>query len=116
MNLKELVTARSKFSALCEGEKLSTDDLAGKKIIITNAEVVETTIAGDECVFAVCTVCDEKKKPIGYYQAGKALTEIISEILADEHYSAEMVKDGLKIILRPSKTKGGNNFTAVDVW
>lgn len=116
MTLKDLVISRSKFSPLCEGEKLSTEQLAGKKIIITNADIVETTIKGRACVFAVCTVCDEKKNPLGYYQAGQGLTEIISDVLADESYAAEMTKDGLKIILNPTKTLGGNNFTAVDVW
>lgn len=116
MALKDLVIGKSKFSPLCVGEKLTTEQLAGKKIIITNADIVERVIKGDSCTFAVCTVCDEKKQPIGYYQAGQGLTEIIEAVFADENYSAEMANDGLKIILKPTKTLGGNNYTTVDVW
>ena len=121
-SLMELVTSKSMLSPLCVGTKLSTENLAGKNIIVTDADLVTYTEqdarTGEEKAveFVVLTVCDEKKKPLGYYQGGKALTEIFADVLADEDYAKEMRSDGVKIRLTPKRTKGGNNFTAVEVW
>lgn len=120
--LRELVTSKAMLSPLCVGDKLSTEQLAGKNLIVTDADLVTYTEkdakTGAETVveFVVLTVCDDKKKPLGYYQGGKALTEIFADVLADEDYSKEMRSDGVKIKLTPKRTKGGNNFTAVEVW
>ena len=120
--LMELVTSKAMLSPLCVGEKLATEQLAGKNIIVTDADLVTYTEkdakTGEETVveFVVLTVCDDKKKPLGYYQGGKALTEIFADVLADEDYTKEMRSDGVKIRLVPKRTKGGNNFTAVEVW
>ena len=121
-SLKELVVAKSMLSPLCVGTKLTTEQLAGKKLIITDADIVTYTEqdsrTGEEKAveFVVLTVCDEKKNQLGYYQGGKALTEIFAEVLADEDYTKEMRSDGVKIRLVPKRTQGGNNFTAVEVW
>ena len=121
-SLMELVTSKSMLSPLCVGTKMTTELLAGKNIIVTDADLVSYTEqdarTGEEKVveFVVLTVCDEKKKPIGYYQGGKALTDIFTDVLADEDYKNDMHKDGVKIRLVPKRTKGGNNFTAVEIW
>ena len=121
-SLKELVVAKSMLSPLCVGTKLTTEQLAGKKLIITDADIATYTEqdsrTGEEKAveFVVLTVCDEKKNQLGYYQGGKALTEIFAEVLADEDYTKEMRSDGVKIRLVPKRTQGGNNFTAVEVW
>lgn len=121
-SLMELVTSKSMLSPLCVGTKMTTELLAGKNIIVTDADLVsyteQDTKTGEEKVveFIVLTVCDENKKPLGYYQGGKALTDIFADVLADEDYKNEMHKDGVKIRLVPKRTKGGNNFTAVEVW
>lgn len=121
-SLRELVTSKAMLSPLCVGDKLSTEQLAGKNIIVTDADLVTYTEkdakTGSEAVveFVVLTVCDDKKKPIGYYQGGKALTEIFADVLADEDYTKEMRADGVKIKLTPKRTKGGNNFTGVEIW
>lgn len=121
-SLRELVTSKAMLSPLCVGDKLTTEQLAGKNIIVTDADLVTYTEkdakTGAETVveFVVLTVCDDKKKPIGYYQGGKALTEIFADVLADEDYSKEMRADGVKIKLTPKRTKGGNNFTGVEIW
>ena len=115
-SIMELVTSKAMLSPLCVGKKMTTDQLAGKNIIITNADLVSYTEQDKVVEFAVLTVCDEKKKPLGYYQGGKALSEIFAEVLADEDYKKEMRSDGVKIRLVPKRTKGGNNFTAVEVW
>lgn len=122
-SLKELVVAKSMLSPLCVGAKLTTEQLAGKNLIVTDADVVsyveQNPKAGceDKIVeFVVLTVCDDKKTPLGYYQGGKALTEIFADVLADEDYTKEMRSDGVKIRLVPKRTQGGNNFTAVEVW
>lgn len=121
-SLRELVTSKAMLSPLCVGDKLSTEQLAGKNLIVTDADLVTYTEkdakTGAETVveFVVLTVCDDKKKPLGYYQGGKALTEIFADVLADEDYAKEMRADGVKIKLTPKRTKGGNNFTAVEVW
>ena len=121
-SLMELVTSKSMLSPLCVGTKLSTENLAGKNIIVTDADLVsymeQDAKTGEEKAveFVVLTVCDDKKKPLGYYQGGKALTEIFAAVLADEDYIREMRSDGVKIRLVPKRTKGGNNFTAVEVW
>ena len=121
-SLRELVTSKAMLSPLCVGDKLTTEQLAGKNIIVTDADLATYTEkdakTGEETVveFVVLTVCDEKKKHIGYYQGGKALTEIFAEVLADEDYAKEMRAGGVKIKLTPKRTKGGNNFTAVEVW
>lgn len=120
--LKELVVAKSMLSPLCVGTKMTTEQLAGKNIIITDADLVAYTEqdsrTGEEKAveFVVLTVCDEKKNPLGYYQGGKALTEIFAGVLADEDYTKEMRSDGVKIRLVPKRTQSGNNFTAVEVW
>lgn len=120
--LRELVTSKAMLSPLCVGDKLTTEQLAGKNLIVTDADLVTYTEkdakTGAETAveFVVLTVCDDKKKPLGYYQGGKALTEIFADVLADEDYSKEMRSDGVKIKLTPKRTKGGNNFTAVEVW
>ena len=121
-SLRELVTSKAMLSPLCVGDKLTTEQLAGKNIIVTDADLVTYTEkdakTGSETVveFVVLTVCDDKKKPIGYYQGGKALTEIFVDVLADEDYAKEMRADGVKIKLAPKRTKGGNNFTGVEIW
>lgn len=121
-SLMELVTSKSMLSPLCVGEKMTTEQLSGKNIIITDADLVSYTEqdpkTGEEKVveFVVLTVCDDKKTQLGYYQGGKALTEIFADVLADEDYTKEMRSDGVKIRLVPKRTKGGNNFTAVEVW
>ena len=120
--LMELVTSKAMLSPLCVGTKMTTEQLAGKNIIITDADLVsyteQDTKTGEEKAveFVVLTVCDEKKNQLGYYQGGKALTEIFADVLADEDYTKEMRKDGVKIRLVPKRTQGGNNFTAVEVW
>ena len=121
-SLMELVTSKAMLSPLCVGTKMTTEQLAGKNIIITDADLVsyteQDTKTGEEKAveFVVLTVCDENKKPLGYYQGGKALTEIFADVLADEDYTKEMRNDGVKIRLVPKRTQGGNNFTAVEVW
>lgn len=120
--LMELVVSKAMLSHLCVGTKMTTEQLAGKNIIITDADLVSYTEqdakTGEEKAveFVVLTVCDDKKKPLGYYQGGKALTEIFADVLADEGYKKEMRSDGVKIRLVPKRTQGGNNFTAVEVW
>ena len=120
-SLMELVTSKSMLSPLCVGTKMTTEQLAGKNIIVTDADLVSYTEqdlkTGEKVVeFVVLTVCDDKKKQLGYYQGGKALTDIFADILTDEEYTKEMRSDGVKIRLVPKRTKGGNNFTAVEVW
>ena len=120
-SLMELVTSKSMLSPLCVGEKMTTEQLSGKNIIVTDADLVSYTEqdlkTGEKVVeFVVLTVCDENKKQLGYYQGGKALTEIFADVLADEDYTKEMRNDGVKIRLVPKRTQGGNNFTAVEVW
>lgn len=120
--LMELVTSKAMLSPLCVGAKMTTEQLTGKNIIVTDADLVSYTEqnakTGEEKVieFVVLTVCDDKKKPLGYYQGGKALTEIFADVLADEDYTKEMRNDGVKIRLVPKRTQSGNNFTAVEVW
>ena len=121
-SLMELVTSKAMLSPLCVGTKMTTEQLAGKNIIVTDADLVsyteQDTKTGEEKVveFVVLTVCDENKNPLGYYQGGKALTEIFADVLADEDYTKEMRNDGVKIRLVPKRTQSGNNFTAVEVW
>ena len=121
-SLMELVTSKAMLSPLCVGTKMTTEQLAGKNIIITDADLVsyteQDTKTGEEKAveFVVLTVCDDKKKQLGYYQGGKALTEIFADVLADEDYAKEMRSDGVKIRLVPKRTQSGNNFTAVEVW
>ena len=120
-SLMELVTSKAMLSPLCVGTKMTTDQLAGKNIIITDADLVSYTRqdlkTGENLVeFVVLTVCDENKKQLGYYQGGKALTEIFADVLADEDYTKEMRSDGVKIRLVPKRTQGGNNFTGIEIW
>ena len=120
-SLMELVTSKAMLSPLCVGTKMTTEQLAGKNIIVTDADLVSYTEqdlkTGEKVVeFVVLTVCDENKKQLGYYQGGKALTEIFTDVLADEDYTKEMRSDGVKIRLVPKRTQNGNNFTAVEVW
>lgn len=121
-SLMEFVTSKAMLSRLCVGTKMTTEQLAGKNIVVTDADLVnyteQDTKTGEEKVveFVVLTVCDDKKKPLGYYQGGKALTEIFTDVLADEDYTKEMRSDGVKIRLVPKHTQDGNNFTAVEVW
>ena len=115
-SLMELVTSKAMLSPLCVGAKMTTEHLAGKNIIITDADLVSYTEQDKVVEFVVLTVCDENKKQLGYYQGGKALTEIFADVLADEDYTKEMRNDGVKIRLVPKRTQSGNNFTAVEVW
>ena len=115
-SLMALVTSKAMLSPLCVGTKMTTEQLAGKNIIITDADLVSYTEQDKVVEFVVLTVCDENKKQLGYYQGGKALTEIFADVLADEDYTKEMRNDGVKIRLVPKRTQSGNNFTAVEVW
>ena len=115
-SIMELVTSNAMLSPLCVGTKMTTEQLAGKNIIITDADLVSYTEQGKVVEFVVLTVCDEKKEPLGYDQGGKALRDIFADVLADDDYKNDMHKDGVKIRLVPKRTKGGNNFTAVEVW
>ena len=114
--LMELVTSKAMLSPLCVGAKMTTEQLAGKNIIVTDADLVSYTEQDKVVEFVVLTVCDDKKNQLGYYQGGKALTEIFADVLADEDYTKEMRNDGVKIRLVPKRTQSGNNFTAVEVW
>ena len=120
--LVKFATEKAMLSPLCVGEKLTTEQLVSKKIIVKNADLVSytetNTKTGEEnnVAFVVLAVYDEKGKYIGYYQGGKALTEIFADVLADEDYAKEMRADGVKIKLTPKRTRGGNNFTAAEVW
>lgn len=120
--LTQFATAKAMLSPLCVGEKLTTEQLAGKKIIIKDADIVEYTETNPKTKepepvhFVVVAVCDEKGNKLGYYQGGTALTEMFYDIIVDEEMMSELHKDGLNIILTPKKTRGGNNFTAVEIW
>ena len=70
-SLREFVTSKAMLSPLCVGTKLTTEQLAGKKLIITDADLVTYTETdaktGEEKAveFVVLTVCDENKKQLG---------------------------------------------------
>lgn len=113
--LAALVEQKTQLSPLCKGEKLTTEQLAGKPIIITDADIVEYEEEDKTVKFCVVIVCNEKKQPIGYYQGGTALTDIMTDVVADEELLSDLRTNGLKIMLTPSKTRGGRNFTRISV-
>lgn len=113
--LRDLVQQKTQLSPLCNGEKLTTEQLAGKPIIITDADIVRYEEDEKTVMFCVVTVCNEKKQPLGYYQGGTALTDIMTDVCADDELLADLRKNGLKIMLTPSKTRGGRNFTRISV-
>lgn len=120
--LVKFATEKAMLSPLCVGEKLTTEQLVGKKIIVKNADYVsypETNTKTGEVnnvEFVVLSVCDEKGKYIGYYQGGCKLTEMFIDIIKDEEMMSELQADGLNIMLNAKRTRGGNNFTDVEIW
>lgn len=117
--LTEMARAKTQLSRLATGKKLTTDELVGKDIRIMDAELVsyEETKNNEQraVMFAVCAVSDNQKKPMGYYQAGKALTDIMVDVLPDADLMTELRADGLHVRLSNAKTKTGRNFVAVEV-
>lgn len=118
-SIKDLAREKTQLSPLAVGTKLTTDELVGKDIYLTNADIVsyEELKNGETRVvtFCVCTVADSKKKTIGYYQGGKALTDIMSDIVCDDELLKQLQTEGLHVKLSATKTKANLNFTAIEV-
>lgn len=120
--LTQYAISKATLSPLCVGEKLTTEQLANKKIIIKDADIVDYTETDTKTgevknvCFVVLTVHDDKDKELGYYQGGAKLTEMFTGIVGDEEMMNELHKDGLNIILKPKRTRSGNNFTDVEIW
>ena len=116
---KQIAEEELSLSPLMTGrDQLKTDDLIGKEVTVIAFDFATITDKGEEKTFPVMLL---KEFPDHYYNGGTLLSklcqawanaydgdvEAASEDLANE--------GGVKLRFRATRTKGGNNLTAIDV-
>ena len=104
-------------------EKLKTEEVISRfpnGAFINDCELINTTndATGEVKPYAVVTFVDE---PGRYYACGEALTKMLIN-LSDDHFDSDfdalalaLVSDPLGVKLSLTRTRKGNNFTAVTV-
>lgn len=109
LSLSPLMTGR---------EQLKTDDLIGKEVTIIAFDFATIIDKGEEKTFPVILL---KEYPDHYYNGGTLLAKLCTvwaSLLGGdvEKASEELAAEGgVKIRFRATRTKGGNNLTAIDV-
>lgn len=110
LSLSPLMTGR---------DQLKTEDLIGKTVTITAFDFATITDQnGEEKTFPVLLLKEYKDK---YYNGGALLSKLCKAWAAEYDGDIEAASDdlaaagGVQLRFRATRTKGGNNLTAIDV-
>lgn len=114
-------------SIMVDKEKLETDDVINKELTIIgfdfapkfdkDGQPIIDSSTGETDTFGVVVF---KEMPDKYYCVGAVFTKVchawMSGFTSAEEASAELLKSGgVRVKFTPSKTKRGNNLTAVEI-
>lgn len=109
LSLSPLMTGR---------EQIKTEDLVGKTVTVTDFDFATITDKGEAKTFPVMLL---KEYPDKYYNGGILLSKLCKawadEFDGDvEQASSELAAaGGVQLRFRATRTKSGNNLTAIDV-
>lgn len=119
INFKKMAQDELSLSPLMAGrDQIKTEDLIGQTVTVTGFDFATITDKGVEKTFPVLLL---KEYPDRYYNGGALLSKLCrcwadaydGDIeAASEDLAAE---GGVKLKFTATKTKSGNNLTAVDV-
>lgn len=119
INFKKMAQDELSLSPLMAGrDQIKTDDLIGQTVTVTGFDFATITDKGVEKTFPVLLL---KEYPDRYYNGGALLSKLCrcwadaydGDIeAASEDLAAE---GGVQLKFTATKTKSGNNLTAVDV-
>ena len=119
INFKKMAQDELSLSPLMAGrDQIKTDDLIGQTVTVTGFDFATITDKGVEKTFPVLLL---KEYPDRYYNGGALLSKLCrcwaeaydGDIeAASEDLAAE---GGVQLRFTATKTKSGNNLTAVDV-
>ena len=119
INFKKMAQDELSLSPLMAGrDQIKTDDLIGQTVTVTGFDFATITDKGVEKTFPVLLL---KEYPDRYYNGGALLSKLC-KCWADaydgdvEAASDDLAADGgVQLRFTSTKTKSGNNLTAVDV-
>ena len=119
INFKKMAQDELSLSPLMAGrDQIKTDDLIGQTVTVTGFDFATITDKGVEKTFPVLLL---KEYPDRYYNGGALLSKLC-KCWADaydgdiEMASADLAAEGgVQLKFTATKTKSGNNLTAVDV-
>lgn len=119
INFKKMAQDELSLSPLMAGrDQIKTEDLVGQTVTVTGFDFATITDKGVEKTFPVLLL---KEYPDRYYNGGALLSKLC-RCWADaydgdiEAASADLeAEGGVQLKFTATKTKSGNNLTAVDV-
>ena len=119
INFKKMALDELSLSPLMAGrDQIKTEDLVGQTVTVTGFDFATITDKGVEKTFPVLLL---KEYPDRYYNGGALLSKLC-RCWADaydgdiEAASADLeAEGGVQLKFTATKTKSGNNLTAVDV-
>lgn len=118
-NFRKIAIDELSLSPLMAGrEQLKTDDLIGQTVTVYAFDFATITDKGAEKTFPVLLL---REHPDHYYNGGTLLSKLCQAWAAAydgdvERASEELEADGgVQLRFTATKTKSGNNLTAVDV-
>lgn len=118
-NFKRIAQEELSLSPLMSGKnQIKTDDLIGKTVTVTAFDFATITDKGVEKIFPVLLL---KEYPENYYNGGTLLFKLCQAWAAAydgdiEKASADLAAEGgVQLRFIATKTKSGNNLTAVEV-
>lgn len=119
INFKKMAQDELSLSPLMAGrDQIKTEDLVGQTVTVTGFDFATITDKGVEKTFPVLLL---KEYPDRYYNGGALLSKLC-RCWADaydgdiEAASADLeAEGGVQLKFTSTKTKSGNNLTAVDV-
>lgn len=119
INFKKVAQDELSLSPLMAGrDQIKTDDLIGQTVTVTGFDFATITDKGVEKVFPVLLL---KEYPDRYYNGGTLLSKLCR--CWAEAYDGDIeaasndleAEGGVQLRFTATKTKSGNNLTAVDV-
>lgn len=116
---KKIAIDELSLSPLMAGrEQLKTDDLIGQTVTVIAFDFATITDKGEEKTFPVLLL---KEHPDHYYNGGTLLSKLCTawadEFDGDVAAASEALEEegGVQLRFTATKTKSGNNLTAIDV-
>ena len=85
------------------------DTVIGDIVTMIDVEIIHGS-KGDYAVYAL------EEYPENYFNGGLVVTDIAQEILADDELYADLTGEGLKVKFTKTKTRSGNDFTAMEIF
>lgn len=119
INFKKIAVQELSLSPLMAGrDQLKTDDLLNKEVTIVEFDFAHITDKGQEKVYPVMLL---EEYPDNYYNGGTLMMKLCTAWAAAydgdcEAASADLRESGgVRVRIRSTKTRSGNNLTTVDV-